>query len=285
VAVFTAWPELINDQHSQFQIVFDKPCLDLIQNTFESQDVGANLERYVAWVHDRHWYAEFEYCLFVSEPSQIEISDFLLHLDPAHTTYSDADGTVILYKRGPSWLTKVIDLEKDSITTGVIFIDCWQQIAEQSAWSMYPQDFDFYARMKQQLLKYKIKSLVFHTGEYGSLPLSTELQSWKSNPRSCDIMDLTLFQQHYQKIGVTNWIVVGAHWQRCTHDKPLGFLNLLELKKQDPVLKIYSDQKCTAKFINNDLGHPILATLESQDYAQDTLYWKSNGNLFELMLE
>ncbi len=285
IAVFTAWPDRVKDQYNHFEVVVKESCQQLIHNTFASQDVKANLQRYVAWAHDRKWYKTFDFCLYVSTPIGIELSDFLLHLDSNHTTYMDTDGDVILYQPGSIWQAKIINIEKSPISPGVIFIDCWQQIMDQSQWSNCAKDFDFYLTMKQTLLKYSPSRLVFHTGQYGNLPLAEQLRSWQSSTESCDILDTKIFQQHYQQTAVTDWIVVGAHWQRCTHDKPLGFHRLSELKLQDPKLRIYSHQDCTIKFLNDDIEQPIVTTLDSQDYDQDSLIWKPNGKLFELVIE
>jgi hypothetical protein len=138
--------------------------------------------------------------------------------------------------------------------------------------------------MKQELAKYQIRNMVFHTGTYGDLPLASELLDWRAQNNSTEIQSIEHFGQHYKQINLRDWIVVGAHWGRCTHDKPLGFRNLLRLMTQDPNLHIYSHSLCTAKFLNNDLEKPILETCLSQDYEQDSLSWKPNGNLYKLIL-
>lgn len=285
IAVFTAWPDLIRDQLNQFDIHLQDSCQQIIQDTFASNDVAGNLARYVAWTHDRKWYQEFDYCLFISQPMLIELSDFLHHLDNRHTTYYDDNSQIIFYQRLDVWQSKEIDIEKISLSIGVIFIDNWQVIQDLSVWPNRPQNFDFYENMKNQLSRYPIKNKVFHTGQYGGLPLADKLQEWNQDVNSREIMEISLFQDYYQQQKIFNWIVVGAHWQRCTHDKPLGFLNLLELKKQDPVLQIYSHQECTVKFLNDDIDNPIVDTLNAQDYEKDSLTWRPNGNLHELILE
>jgi hypothetical protein len=285
VAIFTAWPELIKDSGKNFELIFKESCQQLVQHTFASQDVGANLFRYVAWGHDKQWHAEYDLCLFVSVPVCIEISDLLMHLDSDHSTYADIDHTVILYQRRPQWKEKTVNVEKSPNPVGVIFIDCWQQIEDKSSWPEKPDNFDFYSNMKNELSKYKIANMVFHTGEFGSLSLAAVLESWRLLPNSYNIQHIEDFQRHYLAQNIHSWIVIGAHWQRCTHDKPLGFKNLLQLKTQDSALQIYSHQNCTVKFVNNDLDNPIVSTLNEQDYQLDSLTWKPNGNLFELVLE
>jgi len=285
MVVFTAWPDLVKDQYNQFELKFKESCENIIQKTFASNEVSANFMRYVTWVHDQNYYADFEYCLFVRAPVQIELSDFLCNLDEAHTTYTDIDQEVIMYKRNKPWQIKIIETEKSPAGVGVIFIDCWQQIADKSRWIGQSDYFDFYINMQNHLSKYQIKTKVFHTGTYGDLELSNELLPWSTHSNSKNIMYLEEFQAYYKEKDVRSWIVVGAHWQSCTHDKPLGFRNLLELKKHDPELKIYSHKDCTIKFVNNDIEHPVVSTLVPADYEQDSLIWKPNGNLFELVTE
>ena len=100
--------------------------------------------------------------------------------------------------------------------------------------------------------------------------------------RAVDILILQSFEQHYRDRQIFNWIVVGGHWQICTHQKPLGFNNLLEVKKLDPRLRIYSHMDCTLRRTNNDMDHPINTTCKSVDYQNDWLTWQVNGMIAEL---
>ena len=172
---------------------------------------------------------------------------------------------------------------------GIIFIDCWQSIAD-SQWPHAPQGFDFYNNMVRVLSNYSANSLIFHTGTFGDLPLAHELKPWQNKKHARDIMNLTGFQKHYQTANVKNWIVVGAHWQRCTHDKPLGFVNLLNIKQQDPDFRVFSLPECTAKFVlddcnNDNINNPIVRTCQDDDYYNDSLSWRKDFNYFELVLE
>jgi hypothetical protein len=167
--------------------------------------------------------------------------------------------------------------------TGIIFIDCWQSIIDNSQWVNVPSDFDFYKNMMAVLTANKEKNLVFHTGVYGSCPLSIDLQVWSEQVNAIDIMTLEDFARHYQARKIFNWIVVGAHWQRCTHEKPLGFYNLLDLKKLDGRLRIFSHQQCTVKFVNDDIENPIVTICTAQDYENDNLIWEPHYNFFELV--
>jgi hypothetical protein len=283
VAVFTAWPELVHDRHSRFNICFQEPCQQLIQNTFESTDVKGNLARYVAWAHDKKWHDQFDFCLFVAAPVDLELADFMHWMDEDYSNYIDPDQNFIFYHRKSVWNSKTFDVEKNPNPVGVIFIDCWQIIDNQSVWSEKSQEFDFYASMKHELLKYKIAGMVFHTGEFGNLPLADHLEPWRLLPNSHEIQHIEDFQRHYLAQNIYSWIVIGAHWQRCTHDKPLGFRNLLQLKTQDPALRIYSHQNCTVKFLNTNIANPVVDTLHASDYETDSLNWRPYGNLFELM--
>lgn len=286
IAVFTAWPELIRDQHKKYDLVFKESCQKLVNNSFETNDVTGNIARLVAWVHDRKYHAEFEICLFVVQPVQIEIADIVFYLDNQTTTYFDPDMAFVFYCRRPQWSSKVINVEKSPNPAGMILIDCWQDLVEPTSytWVNPYTDYDFYKDMKNHLQKYNINRLVFHTGTFGDLPLANQLQAWESLPQSRTIMNTIEFKRHYQQIELYDWIVVGAIWQICTHDKPLGFLNLLDLKKQDPKLRIYSHMSCTIKYQDTTCAPPVLATCVDQDYEMDNLIWRQNGQLQELML-
>jgi hypothetical protein len=282
VAVFTAWPELIHDAHKICNVVFQEPVDSLVINTFRTPTV--NLERYVVRVHDYKLHSEFDCCLFVNQPVGLDMSDLLECIDPKFTTYFDQDQQFILYRRDEIWRDQIISVEKYPPDCGVIFIDCWQYIMDHSEWPNVDPGFDWYESMSTGLFRHKNNCLVFCTGDFGSLLLSNKLQSWKQQYDSIDCWNPQYFQQYYQSKKLYNWIVAGAHWQRCTHDKPLGFYNLLKLKQQDSKLRIFSHSDCTLKFLNDDIEHPRVAVCNKSDYDQDTLKWKSTGKLFELML-
>lgn len=166
---------------------------------------------------------------------------------------------------------------------GIIFIDCWQVIADNSQWVDVPNQFDFYKNMTVVLEPYREKNLVFHTGVYGSHDLATDLQPWTEQHNAVDIMVLEDFARHYQARKIFNWIVVGGHWQRCTHTKPLGFENLLDLKKLDSRLRVFSEPRCTVKMVNDDIDFPIVSVCTDRDYQQDGYFiWEKFGDFFEL---
>ena len=284
IAVFTAWPDKITNAYDCCQLVFKDSVDQLLTATFASTTISQGLERYVARVHDRHLHTEFEYCLFVKQPVSLEIADLLPWIDSDHTSYLVQNQTFILYRRDRVWKEKYIDVESFTIPMGVIFIDCWQHIAD-CAWPGRAHDFDFYKQMKQILPKYGLKSLVFHTNHVSDYVLCHELQSWLKQSNAVDVMSIPQFQQHYQKINLQNWIVVGVHWQLCVHDRPLGLRSLSELKQKDSGLRIFSHMDCTVKWESdsNQFLHPIMRTLDSSDYEDDSLIWAPNGKLPELI--
>jgi hypothetical protein len=283
IGIFSDRPDLITDFHNDWHPDVQEPVRELAKNTY-GPSADRALLRYVARAHDRELHSEFEYCLFCYQPVSLDLAEFLPYIGSDCTSYIDIDQNFIFYRRGKTWRDQTIVVEKKPTPVGIIFIDCWQTIID-SQWPDFNDDFNFYTNMICVLKKYQVASLVFSTGSYGDLPLAHELNKWHAQSTAVDIQDIGLFQQHYQKINVKNWIVVGAHWQRCTHDKPLGFYNLLTLKQQDPELRIYSLAECTVKFLNNDVGCPIVSVCNQSDYVVDSLHWKPNGKLPELLLQ
>ena len=170
----------------------------------------------------------------------------------------------------------------ESERCGIIFIDCWQDLQDQGQWLDLDPDWNFYQNMVTRLAVYRPDSLVFHTGDYGGLPLARDLECLHRQSNAVDILKLQSFEQHYTDKQIFNWIVVGGHWQICTHQKPLGFYNLLDVKKLDARLRIYSHMDCTLRRANNDMDHPIKTTCKPVDYQNDGLTWQVNGMIAEL---
>lgn len=287
MAVFTAWPDLVSDRYNLFDLEFMQSFDTCLIDTFADQNIDHGLERFAVRVHDRGLYNNFEYCLFVCQPVQFDLCDLDQYLDDEHTMYVSQNREFAVYKRGPVWNQKDIKVttwtEQVPDDVGIIFIDCWQNIQDQSRWTHETMAFDFFGHMTRTLTKYRAKNLVFHTGEYGDLPLARSLKTWHWQGHAVDILDLNYFQRHYRARNLYNWIVVGAHWQRCTHEKPLGFYNLLDIKHIDPRFRIFSQIDCTIKFVNNDIDHPAVAVCQWTDYEQDGLIWSPNGKLPELI--
>ena len=170
---------------------------------------------------------------------------------------------------------------------GIILIDCWETI-KTSTWPK--SEFIFYRNLIRVMNRCQPRAMVFHTSDYGGIPLAFQLNKYHDMPTSVDIYELEQFSEFYKRIGVTNWLVVGAHWQICTHDRPLGFDNLLALKQQDSALRIYSRTDCLVKFTmdtsnNDNINNPIVEICNVADFENDRLHWECQGKLFELQLQ
>jgi len=275
LGIYTQWPQSISDS----QNLWAKTFLGSVPSSVISTQDSA-LKRYVARSHDKNIDRDFDHYLYVDNDVSIDISDFKPWLDLEHTTYFDANDNFVLYRRDKVWKDKVIDIAKKP-KIGAIFIDCWQ-VFESHTWVL--PGFDYYHTMIHALESFNLIDCVFHTNTYGDLPLSDALSRWRMIMNYCDIISINGFKQHYHNINLQNWIVVGAHWQRCTHDRPLGFHNLLQLKKQDVDLHIYSLPNCTAKYVYEDIDHPLVDICDAADYQKDCLNWQWDGNLAELMI-
>jgi hypothetical protein len=287
VAVFTAWPDSVNDLYDVYDIKVLEPVDQLLQETFASTTIDQGLLRYVVRAHDRQFYLEYDYCVFVQTSEKFDLWQVIQQVDGEHTTYESQETKLVLYRRQKIWQAKNITVdfynEQAPDDVGIIFIDCWDIIQTHSKWIHTPDGFDFYGAMIKTLQKYPTKNLVFHTGNFGSFPLSRALKTLYSQGNAVDIMNINYFSRHYQARNLYNWIVVGAHWQRCTHEKPLGFYNLLDLKKIDSKLRVFSHMTCTVKFTNNNIDDPEVGICTQKDYDKDSLVWRPNGYLPELV--
>lgn len=203
--------------------------------------------------------------------------------------------------------------------TGVIFIDCWQQ---NWRWENTggPHN-DFYLNMIEELKQYDIDYYVFHTSflslsyitqdvvnyfrqyvglnfkeQYsqqgiqdllaatGTERLSNQLLPLAQSEKSIFIPSYNGFVQFCQDTDVSQWIVVGAHWPICTHNKPLGFENLHRYKQQRPHMRFYSIPSCTARWVKTE-KEQIATVLTDAEYQNDLANWQKIGaNLYELML-
>lgn len=203
--------------------------------------------------------------------------------------------------------------------TGVIFIDCWDQ---NWHWDRKdPPKYDFYLNMIETLNQYDIDSYVFHTSflslnyitqdvikyfrQYvelkfeerdrrqgiqdlldatGTERLSRHLHPLANGPKGIFIPSTQGFIQWCQTSGISQWIVVGAHWPICTHTKPLGFEQLLAYKKERPHMSFFSIPSCTAKWIKTE-DEQMATLVTADDYFNDTLHWKPAGeDLYELVI-
>lgn len=287
IAVFTDWPDLVNDFYQCCEISLQDSVANLVRDYISHTPIVNELEQLAVHVHDRDLFKHFDLCLFINKPAYLDLHDVVNLLDSAHSTYIDNAQEILLYRPSDFWHTKLVHVpvyqEQRPERAGIIFIDCWQQIQDISQWPCAPAQFDFFNCMSKALTKYHAQNCVFHTGTFGNLPLAHELRWWHRRGNAVNIWDLGNFERHYKDREIFDWIVVGAHWRRCTHEKPLGFYNLLDLKHLDPNLRIYSHMDCTAKFVNDDIAAPQLATCSAQDYNTDNLKWRANGRLPELI--
>jgi hypothetical protein len=203
--------------------------------------------------------------------------------------------------------------------TGVIFIDCWQQNWQWQ--NSTPPKFDFYLNMIEELKRYDIDYYAFHTSflslgyitqdvlhyfrkfvelkfeeqdrrqgiqdlldATGTERLSQHLLPLAQSDKSIFIPSYNGFVQFCEDTNVGQWIVVGAHWPICTHEKALGFNNLLKYKQQRPHLHFYSIPSCTARWVHTE-AEQVATVLTDADYQNDTLNWRSVGeNLYELII-
>jgi hypothetical protein len=281
LGVYTDHPELVTDSLNRWNVEFLWP-FDTVINTLSLPNL---LEKYVSRVHDRKFDLEFPHCLYILDPMALDLSDLYTWMDLKHTMYYDKQQRFALYRRDTTHLIKTIDLDLKP-KTGVIFIDCWQSNLE-CEWvynTDYAPEKNFYQRMIDYLWDFNLHSLVFLTSEFAHRHTADLLNEWENKPWSTHIESLKVFQTHINRTGIKNWIVVGGHWGSCTHDKSLGFFNLLTLKQNDLSLHFYSLADSTAKFVVNDHNNTILTVCAQDDYECDTLNWHWQGSLAELKI-
>lgn len=280
LGVYTNQPDLISDSLHRWDIEFLWP-LDSTIRMFSPPHL---LEKYVSRVHDRKFDSKFPHCLYIIDPTPLDLSDLYTWMDLNHTMYYDKQERFALYRRDTTHLIKIVDLESKP-KTGVIFIDCNQSNLE-CPWT-YNTDYsptkNFYQRMIENLWQFNLHSFVFLDSDFDPQPLANDLKGWSQQPWAINLDSLDDFQIHVENTGIKHWIIAGSHWRFCTHNKALGFLNLLKLKKSDPLLHFYSLPDSTAKFVRNDSKNSILTVCTEDDYYNDTLNWTYYGNIAELM--
>ena len=281
LGVYTNRPELITDSLNRWNIEFLWP----LQQSSASILPPNILEKYVSRVHDQNLDLEFPHCLYILDPLTLDLSDLYTWMDLKHTMYYDIQQRFALYRRDTTHLIKTVDLDSKP-KTGVIFIDCWQSNLE-CEWvynTKYAPVKNFYQRMIDSLWEYNLHSFVFLTSDFAPKPTADLLQTWENKPSSKHIRSLSVFENHINHTDIKNWLVVGGHWGFCTHDKSLGFFNLLKLKQQDPSLRFYSLADSTAKFVVNNGDQSVLTTCCQDDYEHDSLQWNWQGLLAELKI-
>lgn len=281
LVVYTNRQELITDSLNRWNITFCWPMDSIIDICFPPKA----LEKYISRVHDRKFDSNFSHCLYVATPTPIDLSSLYTCMDLDHTMYYDHQERYAIYRRDITHRVKQINIDSTP-PTGVIFIDCWESnICLEWIYNngRIPVE-NFYQRMITKLWEFNLHSFVFLDSDFEAQALANDLKGWEQQPWSTHLDSLIGFEKHLERTGIKHWIVVGGHWKFCTHDKPLGFLNLLKLKQQDPSLHFYSLPDSTAKFIKNDNECSILSTCTQQDYLDDSLNWDYTNNIVELKI-
>ena len=279
LAVYTDHPELITDSLNRWNVTFHCP----MDSTIKLHAPPKVLEKYISRVHDKNFDLNFSHCLYIVTPTPLDLSSLYTCMDLDHTMYYDCQERYAIYRRDSIHRIKQINIDS-APPTGVIFIDCWESNV-CCKWvydnNHIPTE-NFYQRMITNLWKFNLHSFVFLDSYFDPQPLAVSLNGWNQQPWSVHLDSLVGFEKHLENTDIKHWIVVGGHWKFCTHDKPLGFLNLLKLKQQDPLLHFYSLPDSTAKFLINDRAQSILSTCTQNDYVEDSIKWQYKNGIAEL---
>lgn len=126
----------------------------------------------------------------------------------------------------------------------------------------------------------KIRALDDLIEASGTEPLHGKLLNLLNNRNNCIyIPSTTAFEQWTHTTGITDWVLVGAHWPICTHDKPLGFNNLSKIQN----INLYSIPSCTLKWLDPD--KKTVSQIDHLSYLQDKFCWEEvNSDLYKLAL-
>jgi hypothetical protein len=234
-------------------------------------------------VHDRHLDLDYSHCLYVKDPVPIDLSVLRLFMDLKHSVYLDVNEQFALYRRQPEYNITAIDLI-DKPKLGIIFIDCWANLLT-SDWKFSKNytnpGMNFYENMYEVLSRYNIDSYIFC---HGNLPMTHHLYDWAHGPNGKLVPYNFNFGEYYKSVEINHWIVVGAHWQQCTHNREIGFKNLIPLIINDSNLSVYSIPECTAKIILDNCLQRVQSTLSEEDYNTDTLNWQYTDKLAKLIM-
>jgi hypothetical protein len=278
IGIYTNWPELITDSKNSWNIKFlgDFSVIDTMAEP--------KLHRWTARVHDRHFDLDYPHCLYIKDPVPIDLSVLKLFMDLKHAVYLDVHEHFVLYRRQPEYNITAIDLTTKS-QIGVIFIDCWASILT-SSWEFSKNytnpGMNFYENMLEILSRYNIDSYIF---AHGYFPLTHYLYDWAYGSQGKRVPYDFNFADYYKSVGINRWIVVGAHWQHCTHKHKIGFIHAGKLIKQDSNLEIYSIPECTVKFVVDNPLQRLQSTLSQEDYDTDTLSWQYTDKLAKLIVK
>ena len=126
----------------------------------------------------------------------------------------------------------------------------------------------------------KIKALDDLIESSGDEPLHKKLLQLLNTRNDCIYIPTTsAFEQWMQMTEIKHWVLVGAHWPICTHDKPLGFNNLKNIKG----INLYSIPSCTLKWV--DVKSRTVSVIDLYSYLKDSLRWSEiNTDLYKLVL-
>ena len=117
----------------------------------------------------------------------------------------------------------------------------------------------------------------------GNETLHPELRTLAQHPNSFLIPSLKSLEQFIGHYNVNRWLVTGAHWGFCTHERELGFYKLLEIKTSHPGTQVFSLPTCTLKWVDSEQTTVDHCTVS--DYRDDNLNWCWNGAEMELLLK
>lgn len=187
---------------------------------------------------------------------------------------------------------------------GVIFIDCWE-----SDWK-WQGDPSFYQGIKNHVAAMPIDFKVFHTtylradlvgletmnylrtfvqdhhnkirgirdflDNVGEQYLTRDLWEIVDN-KSMLIPTLGTFSDLVEILDLKHWIIMGAHWNICINDKPLGLHNLKHLHSNFPDIEFYIHPQCIARWKWGP-DENVSVAIDWQDIYDNYLNWSRAGN-------
>lgn len=178
---------------------------------------------------------------------------------------------------------------------GILAIDCWEQQSLQQFYAGLEKHIDFEQVQSIVVANYEVKLDTLDKSLYNTLETycwetessdtllniiresrtrmhSTWLES-KFADHTFMLLDFFSLQKHLETCvpHVQDWLVIGGSWQMCTHNRPINFGLLRQLKQNFYIApwSIYSDTSA---------DHSIT----DKDIQGDSLNWQANGNLYKL---
>lgn len=102
--IYTDWPELIRDSLG----VWDYQVVGDIRSLSHHLFLPGHLEKLAK---NEHGSAETRtHVLYVKNPREIDLSEFLIWVDLKHSTFIDQDWDFVLYRRSSDYVTKIIGI-------------------------------------------------------------------------------------------------------------------------------------------------------------------------------